>query len=363
MPETEINTAPAADAAPALGSELRALRVAANLTLRELAVKIAYSHVAIHKAEKCLRRPSWELVESIVKVCAPLGEDLDWWKGLWSATCPTPLAKLAVTRPLVPVEPTESLAAPRPRRAARRVVPTATSLPADTNAIRTVRDYTEALSRLRTRSYREIEKRGAKVLTAFDNPETYTYLWHRRKRKPASVSSSTLADLFRPGRRWLEWRVVRAFLLGCDVSPADLKAWQRLLGRVQGYSRPAPARQFKKHTPPPQVNLDGIDSVATFVTTLKELARKSGKTMDTIISDASHHRGAHIPGRSTVAARFSRGVNHGELPERRLVKAFLRGAYCSAWQPYNCPADCNEDEIAPWMRVYDELVEHNGTEH
>lgn len=360
MPETEINTSPAARVAPTLGTELRALRVTAELSQRDLAAKINYSHVTIHKAEKCVRPPSWAVVEKIVKACAPPDEDLDWWQSLWKATGPRLPQPPTATTTSKPTRPPNFFVAKRPQRLPAPTTAAGASLPADIDAIRTVRDYTEALRRLRTCSYREIEKRATRALaTELSKPDTYTYLWRRRRKKPSSVASSTLADLFRSDRRWLEWHVVRAFLLGCEVSAADLRAWERLLGRVQGYNRPVPVRRSAPHTPPPEMDLTKVDTVPAFVAALKELMRKSGKTMESTISGASRHPGTDIPGRSTVAARFSRGANHGDLPERNLVKAFLRGAYCDKQWPYFCVPDCNADEIAPWMRKYDDLWQQN----
>ncbi|MFC0436477.1 helix-turn-helix domain-containing protein [Kutzneria buriramensis] len=360
MPKTEINSAPSADAAPALRSELRALRVASGLSLRDLAAKINYSHVTIHKAETNVRQPSWAVVEKIVNACAPPGENLAWWQGLWKAAGPRTEEQPMPPTPSAPASPPTHATARRRRHGnPARAIATCASLSADPNAIRTVRDYIGALRSLRMRSYREVARRAAKALSGLDQSQSFAHVWRRREKKPEAVASSTLADLFRPDRRWLDWRVIRAFLLGCDVPPADLPSWERLLHRVQGYSRPVPVHRTAPHAPPPAVDLTGIDTIPAFIAALKELMRKAGKTMATAISDARCHPGVHIPGRSTVAARFSRGINHGELPERDLVKAFLRGAYCGSGWPRECVPDCNADEIAAWMRRYDDLWRQN----
>ncbi|RSM85668.1 transcriptional regulator [Kibdelosporangium aridum] len=72
MPERQITAAPAdVDTVPALGSELRAPRVAAGPSQRDLATKINYSHVTIHKAERSTRPPSWPVVETVARTCVP----------------------------------------------------------------------------------------------------------------------------------------------------------------------------------------------------------------------------------------------------------------------------------------------------
>lgn len=321
------------DAVPALANELRALRRRAGLTQRDIAGRVNYSHVTVVKAEAGRRPPTWEVVEAIVRTCSPGSPDLATWKEMWRA------ARGSAGRSATPGgsgpggSATEEVAAP-PVAAPPAHRP-------DPAAIRTLGGYVAALASLRTGSYRDVTARARSVFATTEEPTP-------------SVARSTVADLFKPDRVWLDWDVVHAYLVGCGVHRSHLEHWRRLLGEVQGWHRVARPRREVSSAPPPAVDLAGVGSPGAFVEALRELTRRTGMSMADVIDRARWHPGAHIYARSAMAARFTVGVSRGVLPERTLVKAYLRGCYCPslrhrAW----CVPDCSADEIAPWLRLYD----------
>ncbi|MFD3427682.1 helix-turn-helix domain-containing protein [Nocardia fluminea] len=355
-----------------LADRVRELRESVGLSQRTLAKQIAYSRTIVNRVERARWPVSWESVRKIVAALGvvedqdPAKDEMADWKSLWQNArdrhvepLPTVLlfhghrlrreidgVQFELLRPGDPEPETEPAelgpALVRPRGYRQDLY-----LP-DPAAVRTVERYVDALRRLRASvdnpSYRSI---AAKVRTFAVTPDGIVG-------GGLAPSHTTLHDMFKPGRVELRWEVVMAFLSGCGLNSEEIRHWHKLFQRLNYRPRAKFLRQIDEHSPPPEIDLDGVTTVAEYVGKLRALQKASKRSMDKVLSTAKIHPGSYIPRRSTVFRRFREAEETNTLVERDIVVSFLRGCYCRT-DGYRCVPDCKADLIEPWMRVYDGL--------
>jgi hypothetical protein len=158
--------------------------------------------------------PSWQVVESFVTACGVPAEEVPQWKQRWEDTR-SGLPRKPVQ---IPEEPQPQGPPPTRPRPPGRAGPQSRRIALyrpDPAKIQTLNDYTNALRRLK--------------ISAGD--PTFRDL-ARGARPEYGQPTSTLADLFKRGRRRLAWPVVESFLLACGVSDQDFRLWMELLVKV-----------------------------------------------------------------------------------------------------------------------------------
>jgi hypothetical protein len=346
VPKQEKPLNPADGPLPAFACELRALRAAAGLTHRDLARKTHYSHVVFVRATGGRELPSWPVTEHLVIACGA-ADELERWKQRWDETrnaletmdtgdAPATKASEGQVPTRLPQRGSQLHSEDGEQRQANRPY-----VPTD-GEIRTMADYARALQ---------------KVKASVGNPS-----FHQLARR-AGVPASTLADLSNPARRRMDWDTVRLFLGACGVDVPDLRIWRTTLDRaIVSTERLVPAPREPVHSPPPEVDFDTIHTPEDYVLALKNLMRAAGYSWDKLIERARRHPGAWLLGRSALTAKFRLAAATDTLPDRDLVKSFVRGCYCNNPKyQLGCVPDCHADEVQQWLKLYDQLLPGSTT--
>ncbi|MFC9999602.1 helix-turn-helix domain-containing protein [Nocardia sp. NPDC127526] len=316
-----------------LGADLRRLRVSADLTQRQLAKAINYSHVMIHRVETGQWPFSQEVVMAIATALAA-PETKDLWRQRWAEVW------------------AEERGGRRFRRMVRRRLNALLTNHVKPNDVARIRLYepTEAdAESVETfqRALRNLRESGG--TPSF---ERIRALAAARGYFPSTRSA--LHALLQPGRTVLREEIVQAFVVGCGVRIRDFDTWMGIFRLLPAYVPPVRApRQVETKSPPPVIDLTEVSSVVELIEAVKRLMAASGRSMDKVIAQARQHPGRRVPVRSALHARFRRGLLHGEPLPRDLFVAVVRGCYCRTVPGHRCVADCSADLIVPWERAYD----------